>query len=271
MNKVSRLLKFEKTIVAGSTGVGIADDTVRLDQSIQFSNNQSKKTFKVIDGYISSSIPNIFNYGSFNNTVIHVSNDAFATSDVTITLEAGIYTANQIASAINESVSSTFSYTDDADPPLQIYANTVVGKVYIVIDSGKMASGQFAVNFGLSDIATTLGFTTTKLFDTDGTFEADVLAQLDTVGNLLTVKIDGIGYTAITNASSSTDIATVDLTEAVGNVYRISSAFSNVEFDVFPPKEFSNYKLIFVGSRNNRQIVFTEGEVVVYFLLTEYY
>ena len=271
-NKNTQILFFKKTITAdATTGVGNADETVRFDQSIKFANNQSIKKFSVIDGYVSSAIPNVFKNGTFDNTVIHVSNDGFVADDQTITLEAGIYSANQIASAINASVSSLYSYLDVSDPPLQIYSNEVVGKCFIIIDSTKMASGQLAIDLGQSDIATTLGFSATTLFDTDSTHEGDVLAQLDTLGNILTVNIEGIGNTSITNSSSSNQVAVVDLTQNTSNVYRISTAFSNVEFNIYPSRELAAYKLTFTGSRNNRQIVFTEGEIYLWFAISEYY
>jgi hypothetical protein len=269
-NKVSQILRFKKTIEPNSNGVGVADTTVRLDQSLKFNNNQTKKTFKVIDGYISSAIPNVYKYGTWDNTVIHVSNDAFVADDQTITLEAGIYSANDIANAINASVSSLYSYIDTTDPPLQIYTNEVVSKCYLVIDSTKMSSGQFAIDLGQSDIATTLGFSATTLFDTNGTHEGDVLAQFDTIGNLLNVKIEGIGNTSITNSSSTNDIAVVDLTQTTSNVYRISTSFSNNEFTIEPPREIASYKLTFTGSRSDRQVVWKEGEVDIIAMISEY-
>jgi hypothetical protein len=245
------------------------DDTVRFPQSIKFRGINTRKTIRLVSGYCSTEIPNIYNYGSYNNGLVKVTNDGGSTYS-SIQLDNGIYTTYDIQQAINYSVSSWHTDVDN-DPAFQLLSNDAVGKCYIIIDSTKLALGtQFGVDFSESYIYETLGFVSTKEFLTDGTHEADSLAQLDTFGNLMSIKLNGFGELSIVNYDTSTEIGVIDLTNTNnGNLYRIDSS-STSEIDIYPSKEIQQYSMSFTGSRENRQIVISQGEVKLTFAITEY-
>jgi hypothetical protein len=220
----------------------------------------------LISGVISTRIPNIYNYGGFNNGSLSVSDDEFVTQ-TDIQLSDGIYTVEDIQNAINRTVSSW--YTDPInDPAFILGANDVVGKVYMIIDSTKMADPlkTFQIEFS-SDLATTLGFTDT-LFESDDTYYATNLAQLDTFGNVMNIEINGFGSISIINNQSTNVIATVNLTKQDGNLYSITKN-ETVEIDINPPSQLSTYEIKFKGSRSNRTILLLEGECNLIFQLNE--
>lgn len=251
------------------TSIGTADDTIRFPSSIQFRSIKSEKKLRLIGGHVSTRIPNVYNYGGYNNGLVRVSNDDFATH-TDVQLNDGIYTVADIMSAINHAVSSWHTDVDN-DPAFIMEANDVIGQVYIIIDSTKLATGtQFAIDFSQSSIYDLLGFVTTKSFNADGTYSASDLAKVDTFGNLLSVQISGFGAISIVNTETSNEIATIDLTNTEGgNLYRIKSD-QTTAVNIYPPFEISAYTIKLVGSRDSKQILLQEGEVKLIFELTEF-
>jgi hypothetical protein len=257
----SRQFTFSKRL----SSIGVGDDTVRFAQSMQLSSS-TKKKLQLKSGVLSSEIPNVFSYGSFNNGLVKMSRNAGVWTS--IQLPNGIYSVSDIMQCINNTISSW--YTSSADPAFQLINNASVSSNYIILDSTKLAVGgtQIGVDFSASSIYTLLGFVTTKSFITNGTHTASDRCVLDVFGNTCSIGVNGLGSISIVNSSISNVLATIDLSNATGNLYKISSD-ETIAVNITPPNEIAEYSITFTGSRGN-QMVWLEGELSLTFELIEY-
>jgi hypothetical protein len=149
---------------------------------------------------ISDLIPNFYNgnpYGlSFDNTRCRVGNDV--DGYVTIQLEMGRYSAQQITAAVNATINSLGWWTSSTDPGFTITGNDVIQKHVISIDSTKLAPAhgtQFY--FDLSTATTnnsmmyySLGYTSTTSLIVDGVYESPNLPQMETQGTACVIECD---------------------------------------------------------------------------------
>lgn len=265
----TRQITYYKNIDSISSG----EETVLLSQSLQFTSQSSRKKLKLVAGTVSRSIPNIFNYNGENNGLIAVKRNK--DDDWTeIQLENGIYDISDISNAINKTISDTLKwYTDSTEPAFKIYSNTVVQKCYIIIDSSKLATGgsQFCVkfNYNNSKLYKVLGFNKTSEFSTDGMHEGSDIAQVDYFGNLISIRLYGLGTLSVLNDNVSNEIATIDMnTDSNSNCYKIDTT-SMFPVDISPPYEIKSYSVELVGSRDEKHILFMEGEIKLTFQLIE--
>jgi hypothetical protein len=258
----TKVLTFKKQ----STGLSTGDTNVSLDSSIIFKDSRTKKQLRILNGYVSTAIPNIFNYGGINTGLIGLSNDG-GVNWTTIQLENGIYKVSQINNAINATIASWM--TNPSESAFNLYSNSALGKTFIVLDSSKLVVGQIAVDFGVvgSSINTLLGFTNPDSFLVDGTYEADAYPQMDYYGNILSIRIQGLGNLSVVNGSTSNEVATIDLTSSLSNLYKIETI--DFWYDIFPVTQINSYKIEFVGSRN-RSILWTEHDTQLTIAIREY-
>lgn len=252
------------------SSIGSADGTVRLFQALQWRRNATQRKLKLCSCSISRSIPNVYNYGGVNNGLIRVSNDDWSTH-TDIQLDNGIYSAQQISNAINETISAW--YTDPIAPAILIQTNSVLGKAYVELDQSKMASGtHIGIDFSQSLVYDLLGFVDTKIFSTTTTLTATAshMAKLDWFGNIMSISIEGFGNLSLVNADTSTEICQVALDANTGqNLYTVNTdAYAPV--NIYIGNETPSYTISFKGSRDNKQILWTEGEISLVFQITEY-
>jgi len=161
---------------------GKLDNRVIMSPIIQL---DTKRSYYIrgISAQLSSRIPNVYKATDyvFDNSTVRVKRNV-ADAWTTVQLTYGIYDPQQIGAAIVSAVSSWF--TNSADPSLVISTNSVIDKTIITIVTGKLKAGgtQFCLDLSQSDMYSTLGFSATKTFITNGVFSSDVTPKLDTQG-----------------------------------------------------------------------------------------
>lgn len=97
---------------------------------------------RVLSAQLSKQIPNIYNYGDWNNTIVWVANDADqpAPTWIKITLPPGVYTLYELTLAIADATgvhSGLDWWTNDIQPGILIEGNTATGLVYFILDNSK--------------------------------------------------------------------------------------------------------------------------------------
>lgn len=245
--------------------IGPIDKVVQFDTPLRFMPNK-EQTMQLIYGQITGVLPNVFSYGTWNNTVVRVSQDN-GTSWSEITLRPGNYQVGDVSYAINETISDW--YTNPDIPAFKLESNVAEEKCYITIDSTKLkVAGQFCIDFSYSDIWKTLGFETVKSFNTDGQFAGSHIPDLDHFGYFMDINIDGFGDLSISNSSVSNSIAICPLTSSTGS-YEINRQMTTAS-TLNTLNEVRSYTIKFVGARENRQIIFAECDLVLVFELKEF-
>ena len=265
----TRQITYYKKLDSISSG----DDNITLSQSLQFTSQSSRKKLKLVAGTVSRSIPNIFNYNGENNGLVAVKRN-IADDWTEIQLDNGIYNVSDITNAINKTIGDSLRwYTDNNEPAIKINSNSVVQKCYITIDSSKLSAGgtQFCIKFNYknSQMYKLLGFINISEFSSDGMFEGSDIAQVDYFGNLISIRLNGFGNLSILNNDISNEIATIDMnSDSNSNCYKIDTT-SMFPVDISPPYDIKSYSVELVGSRNEKHIVFLEGEIKLTFQLIE--
>lgn len=180
----SHIYEYRKVL----TSLGTFDGQENFDLASDFANNQSLLT-RVVKAQLTKELPNIYSYGSFNNTRVDVTNNG--TSWDTVQLTAGIYTVEQLTAAINTALGAAGPgwWTSDTDPGFSIKYNLSTKFVYTEIDSTKLGVGtQLGIRYDVSDMYSTLGYTlASQPLITDGVHSATEYAQLDSQGTLVDV------------------------------------------------------------------------------------
>jgi len=242
----SQILSYNKTLTSfGSPGT---TENVVLSMPIKIGSNAK---VRLIDFHIDAQICNIFNYGGINNGLVAVSNDDWTTTTV-IQLDNGVYSSvSNIQNAINKTIAGW--YIDYNDPGIVIQSNPVLGKNYMTIDSTKLAvAGQLAINFAYNGslLGELLGFTAPATFNTDGLKEADAFAQVDFIGNEISVKFIGLGNLSMVNNEPSTEIARVNLSDStVQNVYSYPSIMQPMISIIENKYGLQTYQVVIEGTR----------------------
>lgn len=265
---MSRIFSYSKTISA----IGSLDGYVTLQQNV-YLNPQRPHYIRVLAATISTSFPNIYNYNGFNNGLIRLSNDNWATH-TDIQLDNGIYTASQIQSAVNSTIASW--YTDSTDQAFKLQTNTALRKCYIILDSSKLVAPftQICVDFGQSYLWQLLGFSATKTFHVDGTYEADLYPMFDWFGNRVAIRLNGIApYFSVRNGTSSTEICSIQLqalSSASQNIYEFPMYSKSPKIIIDCSTNISTYNISFVGERSDLPMVFLEGSCYLLFEIVEF-
>jgi hypothetical protein len=203
-----------------------------------------------------------------NNGIIKVSRDGGA-NWTSIQLENGVYSVNQISQAVYTAVSS--GWIDAADPGILIRSNSALQRCYIILDTTKsgVPNTQLAIDLSGSLIYQVLGFSATKLFDTDGTKTGDVYPQINYIGNKLSVELLGFGYLSTKNGGNSNEFFQVNLaTSSVTNLYTFPSS-EQPYIKCTPQYQISNYGIRIVGSNSQRPVYILEGEISLTFELIQ--
>lgn len=263
----STLISYQQSFTTLSSPNG----TIRLIEPLKFDVQDTKKV-RLIRASITSSIPNIYHTAGFNNGLVKCSRDGGLTW-VDVQCPDGIYTMHHIQKAINETLEDLGWWIDPADPGILLEFNLATLLTYVQLTSSKLAPGgvQLAIDFSFSDINKLLGFQTTQMFDVDGLHGASHQAQLNWVGDNVSVQIGGIGGLSYRNSSSSTEICQIPLSTAqVLNEYVYPSAgIISPLLNAAIPQKLDTLTFTFTGSRSDvvggatvyRPIYVLDGEV----------
>lgn len=198
-----------------TTSVGPLDGSINMAGGINL--DPSRRTYiKPITCQMSTRIPNIFNYGNFNNTVIRVKRN-IADPWTTINLTAGVYlTTAEITAAITASIPTW--YINTLTPALDIQTNTVTDQVYIKLDSSLLVPGlgtQMCVDLSQSQIAYTLGFPAATTYTADGLYTSTQVVRMDAQGTYCDV-VCSLTNCRTVNGDSKKILFSVPLTSMSG-------------------------------------------------------
>lgn len=98
-----------------------------------------KRAFRLIRCILSGQIPNIYSYGSFNNTTLAITRDG-GTTWHPVQLTTGLYTIMQLHTTINDTANQNVWYTDPAQPAIVLSYNPATQFIYVRLDSTKLAA-----------------------------------------------------------------------------------------------------------------------------------
>lgn len=262
---MSRILSYQKTVetISSMDGATILTNPLSL--------NRNKPLYiRLIKFSISSYIPNVYNYNGTNNGLLRTSKDGGATWDI-IQLPMGVYSIPLIQAAIQDVISTYWA--DPSDQGFFLRYNSATFQTYIEIDSTKLAvAGQFCIDFGYSTslIYELLGFTGTKLFNTDGLNTAPSYAKLDWFGNNISVLLNGVGSISIKNGVSTNEFCVVPLSSSENEneyVYPMSGIVSPWII-INSLDSLSQFSVKFVGESNQPIYVF-QGSVNLIFEISQ--
>jgi len=263
---MARLLTFRKEypITSAPGTVAPLDGTVNFDIPLRLTGKGL--TVRLISASFSSTIPNVFNYGGWNNTVIGISRDNGTTMNA-LTLPAGIYTIAYINQALQQTTID-LGWWAPAVPQttgINLAYNLATDTVYLNLDSTKLAiAGQLYIDFGFngSDMWKTLGFASAAqaIIHVDGLTSAQTVAQLDTFTADMNINLNGFGALSTIGNRPTNTLAVVSLLLQGGTHYLYPSGqapLPNIALwstDLVVP----SYSMEFTGS-NGRQLLWMPG------------
>ena len=248
------------------------EQTIRLPSPIQLPNTRKDAYLTVLNMSITTEIPNIFSWTTFNNRRVRV-----ATKDVlgnivdawrTIVMESGRYSVSNISSAINTEIASWGWYTNATQPVLQIGSNNTTSRTWVELDDTKLAVGHgthLIVDMSLltaqSDLSYTLGFAEVdNPFGNTGPVlysitENDQAPKVDTQGTHVRILCDDLAPPRFVNSSIYRSLATIPITEIP--VGTITPTISWPRTGVTPtlhysgPRIISSYTIRSLGGRSS--------------------
>lgn len=244
-----------------TANVAPLDGVVALSDALNI--NPSKRCYiKPISCQMSTRIPNVYSYGSFNNTLIRVKRNV-ADAWTNINLTAGVYlTTAEITAAITGAIASW--YTNPLLPALDINANTVTDQVYITLDSSRLAGGgtQMCVDLSQSQIAYTLGFPAASTYIADGLYTSTNIVHMDIQGTYCDV-VCSLTNARMVNGQSRKILFSVPLTSMSGLtefMYPVNG--NNVPLIQYTGSNYiCNYTMEF-KTQNNTPMVWMSGSKV---------
>ena len=254
------------------TTIGSPDATITMDPPIRTENSQGRG-LRLLKLSFTSLLPNVYQYGSFNNGLVGVTRDG-GTTWTTIQLPNGVYSAAHIENGINSAISDW--YTDAADPGFKVRYNLASQLFYVDIDSTKLVAPgtQLGIDLSLSSMWDLLGFPlATCTFVTDGLHGATNYAKMNRFGDSVSVLLHGFGTLSRRNGRASEELCVVPLSVTnVTNEYIYPN--SGIVSPFIPlrdcPQIINSFGLEFLGSRvdsagHQVPIVIMEGNVDISF------
>lgn len=254
------------------------DDLAVLDGEISFDANLSlppnKPLFiRVIKAQLTKQLPNIYEYGNFDNTRIGLTRDG-GVSWVVVVLPPGIYTLEYLEYALNEAVAVAphLWWTLATDPGFEFTFNLATQKINVYMDSSKLAApGILGIDFdSYSDANLLVGFDPVGPILDSGPpfpslFPAPNYPQFDTQGTAVDI-ISSFNLVYSYQNSKNTDvIASIPLTGSNEDhdefLYPIPGQVSPY-MQVTNTSVLSGITLTLVGSRA-RPIVSTNGNFFI--------
>lgn len=219
------------------TDFGTRDGTVTMIQPVHF-NPSKQREYQIQNITLSQEIPNIYSYGTFNNSTMQISNDG-GTTWTTVQFANGIYTVNMIQDNIINAFLKAGWITDSTKTPLILNYNPATSLVYSITDSTQLISGTVGVNFGSSSMWQLLGYSSAanSKFTVDGTYSAQLPPQIDWQGSSINVICSAVQYARSINGNFSNVVAVVPI---------VTTSTSNEI--VYPSGSTGNINTPFIGA-----------------------
>ena len=254
---------------------GVPNGSIRIQQSIDLAPNRSYYV-KCVSSMISSSICNIYNVpGDINNGLIRVSPNGGA-NWISVQLPNGTYDLTMIQNALNAALANAGFWINNNDPGFTFAVNTSVQRVFINIDSSKLATpGQLMIDFSHfgSLMYQVLGYINNPISTADGLFEGDSIPRLDWFGSEVSVKLEGFGPLGISSGQFTQEICLIPLKND-GNT--VPPAYFYPINGIIPPSctlamagTISQFDVA-LTTIDNRQVYLNGGEFRLTFVLEEY-
>lgn len=200
----SQILEYRVT----SNVPGIRDGTVLINNPIKIISRRAG--IQLMKVAISRQIPNIYSYGDFNNTSFRISKDDGVTYS-TFNIPEGIYSVLYLKQFIIGATNSLNYWTDPNATGFNMSYNNATQFIYVEIDSTKLAiPSQFRIDFGISDLWDTLGFSINQTIINDGITIADKNPKIDSQGSYISVELNSVcDYLRVSPDGTNTKILCV--------------------------------------------------------------
>ena len=259
---------FDTTSSTSATGddFGTRTKQVTLVQPVTFNDNRPRK-YRVNRVILSPEIPNIYSYGSFNNTQMRISiNGGVAWSIVQFS--NGVFTINMIQDSITNAFAQTGSLVVGGIPVIVSY-NPATHFVYVTLQSTALTAGQVGVDFGFSSFYQLLGFDTPahSKFIADGTYTAQGIPNLDSQGTSILVSMDIIQGARYKNGVFSNIVCRVPIVVAASQVEIIypsgSTGFISDWIKSSIPSTIMTYTIDYISEKTGSPIVFLFGNATL--------
>lgn len=209
--------------------LGNRSGTINMKQT-QYLDPNRKHGYRILLGLMSNQIPNIYNYGGFNNTTLRITANG-GTTWSTIQLPNGIFTVAQLNDNILNVMGQLNYWTNSSAPGFTLNYNPSTTLVYVSLDSTKLAvAGQLGIDLSVSQLGATLGYVTGgQIFLTDGYHSATLPPQLDTQGTYVNIFISVIQRTRTVNGQVSNIVYRVPIiNDTTGEIVFPSSKTGNL-------------------------------------------
>lgn len=228
--------------------------------------NPTKKNFiKLSKVVITKNIPNIYNFGTFNNTTIYITKDNWTTTD-TINLTEGLYSIYELNLAIQTAMDTLGYFTAGSTSGFYLGANSAVNRTYIQLDSTNLAvAGQLGIDFSPSQIWYLLGFDTVRIFNTDGTHQADADPHVEgPSGTIIDVVTNLTQNTKYLNGQTKNIICSVPLSNLSSSKNEYVYPSDGVETPILPLDQLNNINTFTVDYTNSdgEPVYFGQGTVL---------
>jgi len=201
------------------TPFGIRRGNVSLVQPVQFDSNK-KKEYQVVRVILSPEIPNVYSYGSFNNTQIRITNNAGISWSI-VQFPNGIYTTSMIQDSITNAFLQAGWISISSSPPVIVSYNPATRLIYSMINSANLAVGtQAGIDFGYSQFYNMLGYSTpaNAIFIIDGTYSAQLPPNLDTQGTTVVITCSLIQGSRYSNGQFSNIVCRIPLVTTTSQI-----------------------------------------------------
>jgi len=173
-----------------SNDPGIRDGTVLIKNPIRITAKRSG--IQLMKVAVSRQIPNIYNYGGFNNTQFRISKDD-GVNYSTFNIPEGIYSVLYLKQFIVGATNSLNYWIDPNVPGFNLSYNNATQLIYVEIDSTKLQiPSQFRIDFSVSDLWDTLGFSLNPIIIIDGISIADKNPKIDAQGSYISVELNSV-------------------------------------------------------------------------------
>ncbi len=282
----AKTLKVQYRNLLASLGSG--DGQVELASAIPWGTT-TKRYLQLCQVNMSKYVANVLNIGpsttpscpfAWNNTRIRWTSDSGATW-INIDLPAGCYTLDNVQQAI---VAGSYTlHTNPGNPAFFLGANTATGRPYVVINYLLSTVGtntlglDFSSDTSSPNIAEFLGFNTAPgaaTFITNGVYNSVTRAQLNLVGDSISVMLTGFGTLGNVGGQQTHELCTVPMiafSPTANEFVHPLVPFQLPPIMVDAAAQIKSYTVSFVGSstRNGQPwpVFFMEGQVNVVFSL----
>ena len=264
MSSANLIASFSSKDATTGLDFGTRDLTVNLKQPISLDPSK-RKCYRIAKVILTSAIPNVYSYGSVDNTTINISKDG-GTTWTTIKIQTGIYTIAELNTLINTTVSSWWA--DTSNPGFHLSYNPGSQYVYVILDSTKLASaGQVGIDFSVSQQWKFLGYNQSSCtFITDGTYTAPNYPQIDFQTTYVDIYVSCLQNTRFYNGAVNNTVLRLSI-ENSGNVNEIvfpSGATSTISSYITCSMSnyISSYDVKFINGAGNPLVVMYGNSIV---------